>query len=354
MNFHKKKEVKLLIFDLKVNDKNNSTVIIGCGKTNKYYCDIVRPESKNEMRNVFGDCDLTDTYDMMIDMGVSDLFVINIEKVHDYITVSQLLAGYDFSYIVPIDINLLDYYYNPSNNAKKTYYLQYMLRQFYNINESTIIATDTHASMYEDIDAYINTIETNISKFKSLKTGYNDYKNIVYCANMINDVKWSNAYLAAVIATTGIDKYPTYSDTTNTVVFDIDNHDVKADFDGVYFKKHIDNSITIENFLNLDTENSLAKPEFVHRIQKYIFKDLDLTEYIGSIYNEYVKTLILEDLIKYLNNYLNYILVSYDIVNIYAENNVETIGTTVIYIRMRIQPIGCVEKYEVTKIIHGN
>ena len=59
-------------------------------------------------------------------------------------------------------------------------------------------------------------------------------------------------------------------------------------------------------------------------------------------------------LIKYLNNYLNYILVSYDIVNIYAENNVETIGTTVIYIRMRIQPIGCVEKYEVTKIIHGN
>ena len=86
MNFHKKKEVKLLIFDLKVNDKNNSTVIIGCGKTNKYYCDIVRPESKNEMRNVFGDCDLTDAYDMMIDMGVSDLFVINIEKVHDCIS----------------------------------------------------------------------------------------------------------------------------------------------------------------------------------------------------------------------------------------------------------------------------
>ena len=152
-----------------MNDKHNSAVIIGCGKTNKYYCDIVKPESKHEMYEVFGDCDLTDMYSMMIDMGVEDLFVINIEKVHDYITVSQLLAGYDFSYVIPIDINLLDYYYSPSNNAQKTYYLQYMLRQFYNVNESTIIATDTHASMYEDIDAYLNTIESNISKSKSLK-----------------------------------------------------------------------------------------------------------------------------------------------------------------------------------------
>ena len=153
---------------------------------------------------------------------------------------------------------------------------------------------------------------------------------------MINDIKWSNAYLAATIITSNIDEYPLCNDTVNTLVFNIDNHDIKADFDGVYFKKHIDNSITVENLLNLDTENSLVKPEFVHRIQKYIFKDLDLTEYIGSIYNEYVKTLILEDLIKYLNNYLNYILVSYDIVDIYAESNVRTVGTTVIYIKMRM------------------
>ena len=46
-------------------------------------------------------------------------------------------------------------------------------------------------------------------------------------------------------------------------------------------------------------------------------------------------------------------MVSYDIVDIYAESNVRTVGTTVIYIKMRIQPIGCVEKYEVTKVIHG-
>ena len=74
-----------LRFSFDKKDRKNSILIVGVGATNKHYNDIVKPESKKEMIDTFGDCQLTDSYIRALDFGASGIYVMNIEKMHDYI-----------------------------------------------------------------------------------------------------------------------------------------------------------------------------------------------------------------------------------------------------------------------------
>ena len=135
-------------FDKK--DRKNSILIVGVGATNKHYNDIVKPESKKEMIDTFGDCQLTDSYIRALDFGASGIYVMNIEKMHDYISASYLISQFDFTYIVPIDVRLSDFYYDPTvNKNKKTYYIQRLMESLYLTgSSSTVITTDDHADLY--------------------------------------------------------------------------------------------------------------------------------------------------------------------------------------------------------------
>ena len=43
-------------------DKHKSFLLIGIGETNKYLHEIVKPEYLEEVKNVFGSCELVDAY----------------------------------------------------------------------------------------------------------------------------------------------------------------------------------------------------------------------------------------------------------------------------------------------------
>ena len=186
-------------FDKK--DRKNSILIVGVGATNKHYNDIVKPESKKEMIDTFGDCQLTDAYIRALDFGASGIYVMNIEKMHDYISASSLISQFDFTYIVPIDVRLSDFYYDPTvNKNKKTYYVQRLMESLYLTgSSSTVITTDDHADLYEDIDAFINTMNKRRSDFKQNKTKLSIYRNVVFVLNNLSDTKWANVDLAAII-----------------------------------------------------------------------------------------------------------------------------------------------------------
>ena len=60
-------------------DKHKSMLLIGIGATNKYYMEVVKPESVEEAVDTFGICDLTDSYQLLIDgHNNADIFLLNI------------------------------------------------------------------------------------------------------------------------------------------------------------------------------------------------------------------------------------------------------------------------------------
>lgn len=346
-----------LRFSFDKKDRKNSILIVGVGATNKHYNDIVKPESKKEMIDTFGDCQLTDSYIRALDFGASGIYVMNIEKMHDYISASSLISQFDFTYIVPIDVRLSDFYYDPTvNKNKKTYYVQQLMESLYLTgSSSTVITTDDHADLYEDIDAFINAMNKRRSDFKQNKTKLSIYRNVVFVLNNLSDTKWANVDLAAIINISSIDRYPVYKNVTNAnVIFNIDTNDVTTDM--AYFKKHADSSISIENLLNMDSDpSSPIKFEPTNRIQKYIFSDdIGVEKFIGRPYTSATDELILDEIIKYMDSFLGYLLIKYDIKDISSAKNVNHAGCVSIFVKMNIQPIGCVEKFEVTKIINGN
>lgn len=344
-------------FSFDSRDFRNSILLVGIGATNKYYNDIVKPANKAEMLETFGDCDLTDAFNIAIDIGALGVYVMNIEKTHDYISASKLISSMNFTYIVPIDVKLSDFYYDPTANSKKVFYIQYLMKSLYYTGcNSTVIATDNHASLYEDIDTFIDAMNTIRQNFKNAQSNKAQYRNVIFVLNNLNNRNWSNVDLAAMINSTAINEYPVYGTTPDDigVIFDIDTHDVTTDM--CYFKRHVDKSISIENLLNMDSEESSPmKFEPVNRIQKHIFAgDMDMENYIGKIYTATSQDLILDSLIDYMDQYLGYLLIRYDIKDIAAKLNNNHPGCVSIMVKMNIQPIGCVEKFEVTKIINGD
>lgn len=343
-------------FDKK--DRKNSILIVGVGATNKHYSDIVKPESKKEMIDTFGDCPLTDSYIRALDMGATGIYVMNIEKMHDYISTSTLISQFNFTYIVPIDVRISDFYYDPTinNKNKKTYYIQCLMENLYITgSSSTVIVTDDHAGLYEDIDAFISAMDKRRQYFKLGKPEKAIYRNVIFVLNNLTYTEWANVDLAAAINTASIDKYPEYKNTKSTdVIFKIDTNDVTTDM--AYFKKHADSSISIENLLNMDSDpSSPIKFEPTNRIQKYIFSDdIGVENFIGRPYTSATDELILDAIIKYMDSFLGYLLIKYDIKDISSAKNVNHAGCVSIFVKMSIQPIGCVEKFEVTKIINGN
>ena len=94
-----------MITNFKSIDKHKSFLLIGVGTTNKYYMEVVKPESLGEARDIFGYCHLTAAYQLLMDGHAdADVNLLDIEEVRDYLEAANLLQSYSFSYIVPLDV----------------------------------------------------------------------------------------------------------------------------------------------------------------------------------------------------------------------------------------------------------
>ncbi len=341
-----------MLHDLRRLSEKNTIVLIGIAATNKFQKDIVIPESIRDMESTFGKCDLTDSYSILTQMGCENICVVNIENKHDCLDVTSLLAKYDFGYIVPLDIHASDVFYNPLRDGKKTFYAQYMMERFANHNDSYVIVTDKHASLYQDVDAFLEDMEEKREALKQSKNAMSKYENIIFVANNIERIMYSSVYLAGMMAVTPVDQYPSFNNPDSVkAVFDIDTCDVQSDL--IYFKNHINGNMTVENLLNLDSDISPIKIEFLHRIQKYILNDMDYSEHIGCLYSAYRLKEIERQTIKYFESYMGWLITSYVFKSIYAKENPDHPGTVDIILKTDVTPIGCTEQFEVVKKIEN-
>lgn len=325
--------------------KHNNMLIIGKAATVTSYKEIVYGDSVESVLEKYGDSPLYQAFKAAKDNGVETVFLLSIEDARDIFDVIGEISQHDFSYIVPLNIALMDYFYDTYNQNRKTYYIEYMLRYMGRWSESVIIATDKHASLFEDQDAFAGYMNNAARTFEYYCTSDLRMDNITFIANHLS--KWKNANLALAIAlcVTDVSQYPKLD--FGEPIFYIDQWD--QPYNWGYFVSHADGSITAENLLNF-TAAGADKILTIERIVKMIKRELDLSEFEGKLYTEYQRVRILTKLNTYLEQLVGYVLNKFEIDSVTPLKNAN--HTVTVLTRFTVWPINSLESCTIEKEVH--
>ena len=325
---------------VKITDRNKSVLIIGDAKSDYALNTIKYYDSAKKVRNGYKGGRLVDAFDVAKEFGAEHVFLLNIKEKVDYIELMEILRQYDFAYIAPVSLYISDYFHDLNRDSKRVYYVQDYLERASAFNDSTLILTDKHASLYEDIDVYLNiTKEQCRSIMGRVNTGVKG-NNLIFVANNLRDYMYSNVVLASVLAASDIGEYPTIKELD--VVFDIDDFDV-GEAPIVYFKNNYQTKTTIENLVNFEKYVPILKSVFVDRILKYITRTYDLSKYNGKLYTPHQKVLIEKEIEAYFESLEGWIIRKYEIESVvfYKENT----GVGRVECLTTIWPKSTTEKY---------
>ncbi len=331
-----------MISTISIENKHKSVLLAGFAESNKHLYDVVQPEYFEEVREVFGDCELTKAFEHLCSDDMSDVFLMNVENLHGYMKVAQLIGEYDFAYVVPLNLLLSDSFYDPTQSGRKTYYAQYLAQQKGPGIDSLYLINDAHASLYEDIDAFLEDMDNKRVSFKNNLLSNTPYDDIIFVANNIESLEWSNVELAKMIRNTTPAVYPRSSDNPRAV-FDIDFTDSVGDM--AYFKYHMDGNLTVENLLTLYPYEEPLKVFTIYRICLYIGRELDFSEHTGVKYTPYRKKMAQQIVDEYLASIKGKLITDYEIISVYAALDRYHPGTVKIVIKYKISPIGFDERF---------
>ena len=269
--------------------------------------EIVMPADKDEAFNLFGQSPLYESYELLADLGISNIYLSNCYNRSDYLRLMDKIIHYDFDYFIPIDIYFRDTFYNPSKDEDQ-YYSEYFLEQLAQVNSlTTVIMTEKHASLYEDFDHYaieMANIELEFfDKFTYDKSNfleeYGNNLNFVY--NNLQDIPYANVILGGLYINRDYAKY--LSSIKNvTAVYDLDYNDVQG-LRAMYFKNNYYTvDVTLENPMNFKKTLDIYANALIDDVIKRAIKSIDLEKFKGRLYNQYVAVQIESEAIKALNS----------------------------------------------------
>lgn len=267
----------------------------------------------------------------------AQIFLLNLDSWQDLIRLSELIAEMEFDYIIPLNIYIDEKYYDERYNKTITY-TQMLLRALSN-TVSTVIMTGKEARAYEALDDFLLDEEKRLNKVTPELINVNR-ENLVYIANNLSGIEYSNAALAAIFSSTDYSLYPS-SKSLPEAVFDIDFSDIKTDM--VFFKNNHLTGTTIENLVDF-SDNPLYKPFTVKRILKYFYYHRpDTDKYRGRPYTDYLKTKVVEEFEDFLSSLDGWIIYKHEIlgaINISVEP-----GAVDISVKYAIYPKFTIERY---------
>lgn len=323
-------------------NREDSILIIGKGKDEKNLNDFIRPTGRNDMREIYGDCELTSAYEHAFAHGARNIFVMNCYKTTDFIESMSFASNYNFAYVVPIGIKLSDKFYS-IDYQKEMYFAEYYLKEFSKHTNSTIIFTDEHARLYENIDHFMGEMHRKVLAFKD-QSKYileESGRNLAFCLNNINSVSYSNVILAAKLCSINIGEYPSNIDLD--AIFDLDSEDIYSD-EIIYFKNNYHTKISIENLKNFRVVNDANKLIVIDRVIKYIEKTIDTSFVVGKLYSQYVKMNLHDYLDMFFRKLIGFAIRNYQIneISFTASKNM----TGYLTANIDIFPINSLEKVE--------
>lgn len=339
---------------LNVDNEHNNMIILGKAETSRKNGEILKPRNLDEALKLYGESDLYDAYKQAVDLGVEKVYTVNCFNITDYLTIVDKLVHYNFAYIVPINIFLSDTFYDPINKEHR-YYANFFIESLNEVDSlSTVIFTERHAALFEDIDHYLIDMKNIYSKY--IQTTNTNIKNplildeygndLIFVLNSLKDVEHANVILAAMLANSYPSEYP--ANVGYDTVFDIDKRDMYG-FDIAYFKKSslTDNS-SIDNLLNLRNSSDIYKNVIIDNVIKHTIRSLNLDSYKGKLYNLYTKIQIETTTKSILDKLRGILFKDYKVERIGFENITKTSGY--VYVEISIQPYGT---FETVKIVMG-
>lgn len=328
-------------------DLNNSLLIIGRAANNNLSEELLKAKNIDEIYDTFGESELSRAAEYALNLGLTEVYLYNTYETENYLTVADKFVHYEFSYIVPIGIYLSDNFYNPITRSTMLY-ADFYLSSLAKDTCSTIIMTDKHAELYEDLDNFLIAMEDLVEE---VKTDYqtnaltsttesndiNKWTNLIFVSNMLSNVEYSNIRLACELIKCTPGTYP--SNISEKAVFDYDSFDFTQS-DMCYFRNNILSSgCSIENLLNMRVTQDAYKSVIVDMIIKYIRRNLDLSKYSGRFFTKYTKVQISNDLKSFMSkltgtmikNYtiksINFVLTGPNVGNVLIETEITPRGT---------------------------
>lgn len=319
----------------------NSILLVGLG-TNKFKLnEIVETTDLDYIKNNFGaDSCFFKASVLAEKFGQNhDLYILNLDTWEDIKYQEEILLDLNFDYIVPLDLYIDDSYYDRYYQKKLTYSQLILLLLHKTV--TTMVLTGPHAKDYENLDAFLNSETERLNnveyRFDNLRKN-----GMIYVANILANYTYANVILATMLANTDYGEYPS-SSILESPVFDIDYSDVSNRI--VYFKSNYLTGTTVENLVNFD-KNYITRLVPVYKIIKYFyFHRADLDKFIGLAYTEYRKLKIQEELFKFLDSLVGWIIYKYELISITVVSN--EYGSVDILLKYNIWPKFTTEKYTI-------
>ena len=321
-------------------DLENSILILGAADTNYKENIITKFNSLLEVEDCYGDnSDLTLAYKEAISLKAENVYLCNCFKVTDYITIINTLIDIDFEYIVPL-FSFSDSFTTSDNNHM---YLSEFYSNMLSDNISQLIITEKHASLYENIDSYIKTMNLIANNFKShcFNKLYNG-ENLSFVLNNLQNYKFANVVLASILSLTNLKYYPMVN--VGDVVFDLNENDFYGNEIAFYSYNNLNNT-TIENFKNFKYKSAPEKYVLIHLIKQKVLRSLNLDEYKGKLFTPYLQIALSNSINSIMQKHVGNIIESYQLGDIdYIK---EKDNTVTIYLNINIKPYNSIEEINI-------
>ena len=324
-------------------NKHSNMLIIGRGATNKGRKQIVYAEKYNDVVKTFGDSDLTESFKIAKQLGAPYVFLMNCRQTYDYFDIITSLKASDFTYIVPVSLLISDEFDDPVTERRISY-IEYLLEQIGSINESVFVVTDQPASLYENVDSFIEDMNSKAETFRNKRKSPAIRENIIFTVNNLVKHNFANVALAAALCSTPVSQYPEAD--FGEAYFLLDQWEDIGNW--AYFQNHTLKNTSIENLLNFEIAGNPLKIVFVSRIVKMIKRELDFSEFVGKRYSEYQRLSIRTKLERYLDSLMHSVLQEYAITATkpYKHKN-EPMAIDIINV-FDIWPVNCLEKVTIS------
>ena len=325
----------------KYDNKDNAILIIGQGSSEFKNKEILKCDSLETVKYYYGEnSDLTIAYTEAYEIGARDIYLCNCYLFTDYINILDILTADEYAYITPL-FNFSETY---QTNFNKKVYLCEMYSNIIASRLTQLIFTDKHASLYENIEQYLDDMNSINITFKELSKNRLEYgDNFCFVLNNLKKYNFANVALASILTQSNYRDYP--SKDIGDVVFDINNNDVYGQ-ELVYFAYDILAKTSIENFLNFRTINSPEKFVPIHLVIQQIKRRLNFEEFSGKLFTPYMQIQIENYVTDKMNELVGELIESYKILNI---NYVTTTDHTIIvYVYLSIKPYNSIEDIQIT------
>ena len=326
-------------------DKHSTLLLIGSGATNYALKNVTHETDYESVLRNYGESDLSRAFQIAQDMGVEYIFLLNVRNSYDYFDIGEVVKQGNFTYIAPVSVYMSDMFSDAYKGGKSVSYVAYLL-SLVSVpnNESVVIATDKHASLYEDLDAFIEDMGTAESRFQRSCGGGMNMENIVFVANNLQKNRYANVVLAGALCVADIPEYPTGD--FGKAIFEIDSFDNPGNW--AYFKNHEGALTSIENLINFLPKSS-EKIVSVSRILKMIKREIDFSEFCGKAYTEYQRMRIERKLDLYLSRLKGYVLYRFKINSVQGFRDTYHKGTITVRCLFDVWPVNCLDRCHVEK-----